>query len=107
MLRTLIIIKNLDMLYDGLLRCQCIPVAILGLIETEHDTLVFESFIKSQPKTLPVAQTRTIYERKFRDIESQVRTLVADIEEDIWIQQRRVDAMKRFIQQKRAGTEGN
>ena len=72
-------------------------VAILGLIETQHNTLVFESFIKRQPKTLPVAQTRRLFEQRFGDIENQVRTLVADLAEDIWTQQRRVDGMKRFI----------
>ena len=96
-LRTSIIMKNLDMLYEGLERSQRTSVALLGLIETQHSTLVFESFIKRQLKTLPVAQTRRLFEEGFRSIENQVHTLVADLAEDIWTQQRRVDSMKRFI----------
>jgi hypothetical protein len=97
MLRLPIIKTNLDLIYESLLSCQRIPVAILGLIKTEHDKLVFESFVKSQPTTLAFAQMRTHYERKYQDIESQVRVLVADIEENIWTQQRRVDGIKQFI----------
>ena len=56
---------------------------------------------------LPVAQTRRLFEQGFWDIENKVRTLVSDLEEDIWTQQRRVDGMKRIIQQHRAGKECN
>jgi hypothetical protein len=106
-MRTSIIIKSLDMLYQGLQRSQRTSVAILRLIEAQLDTLVFESFIKRQLKTLPVAQTRRLFDDGFRNIENQVRTLVADLAEDIWTEQRRVDGMKRFVQQHRAeGAEG-
>jgi hypothetical protein len=81
-MQTSIIIKNLDMLHEGLERSQRISVAILGLMETEHKTLVFESFIGRQRKILLVAQTRRLFEQRFRDIQNQVRTLVADLAED-------------------------
>ena len=106
-MRTSTIIKNLDMLYQGLQRSQRTSVAILGLIETQHNTLVFESFIKRQLKTLPVAQTRRLSEEGFRNIENQVRTLVADLEEGIGAEQLRVLGMKQFIQQHGARKKGN
>jgi hypothetical protein len=49
--------------------------------------------------TLPVAQTRRLFEERFRDIENQIRTLVADLAEDIWTDGRGVDGMKQFIHQ--------
>ena len=81
-MQTSIIIKNLDMLHEGLEKSQRISVAILGLIETKHKTLVFESFIEIQRKILLVARTHRLFEKRFRDIQNQVRTLVADLAED-------------------------
>ena len=82
------------MLYQGLQRSQRTSVATLELIETQHRTLVFESFITRELETLPVAQTRRLFEEGFRDLENQVRTLVADLEENMWVQQRRVLGIK-------------
>jgi hypothetical protein len=71
---------------------------MLGLIETQHRTLIFESLIKRELETLPVAQTRRHFEQGFRDIEKQVRTLVTDLVGDIWAQQRRAIGLKQGIQ---------
>lgn len=86
------------MLYQGLQSSQRTTEAMLGLIETQHRTLIFESLIKRQLETLPVAQTRRIFEQGFRDIESQVRTLVAESAEGIWAQQCRVIGLKQGIE---------
>ena len=106
-LRTSIIMKNLGIIYQGLQRSQRTTVATLGLIETQHRSLVFESFIMKEPETLPVAPTRRLFEQAFQDLENQVRTLVADIEENMGVQQRRVLGIKRYIQQHGAGEECN
>ena len=71
---------------------------ILGLIETQHRTLIFELFIKEQLETLPVAQTRRLFELGFRDIEMQVRKLVTVLVGDMWAQQCRVIGMKQGIE---------
>ena len=91
-------VKSLDMLYQGLQSSQRTIEAILGLIETQHRTLVFESLIKRQLKTLPVAQTRRLFEQGFRDIEKQVRTLVIGLVADMWAQQCRVIGLKQGIE---------
>ena len=82
-------IKNLDMLHQGLQRSPRTSLAILELIVAEHGI---------QLKTLPDAQTRRIFEEWFRSIEDQVRTLVADLVDDIGIQQLRMYNMKQSLQ---------
>jgi hypothetical protein len=77
-------------IYQGLQSSQRTTEAILGLIETQHRTLIFESLIERELETLPVAQTRRLFEQGFRDIEKQVRTLVTDLVGGMWAQQRRV-----------------
>jgi hypothetical protein len=51
-------------------------------------------FIKEQLETLPVAQTRRLFELGFRDIEVQVRTLVTGLVGNMWAQQLRVIGLK-------------
>lgn len=75
---------------------------MLGLIETQHRTLIFESLIKRELETLPVAQTRRFFEQGFWDIEKQVRTLVTGLVGDMWAQQRRVIGLKQGIEHYRA-----
>ena len=91
-------VKSLDMLYQGLQASQRTIEAMLGLIETQYRTLIFESLIKRELETLPVAQTRKLFEQGFRGIEKQVRTLVTDLVGDMWTQQRRVIGLKQGIQ---------
>ena len=93
------------MLCQGLRSSQCTTEAILGLIETEHCTLIFELFIKEQLETLPVAQTRRLFELGFRDIEKQVRTLVTGLVGDMWAQQRRVIGLKQGIEETYRGRQ--
>jgi hypothetical protein len=50
-------------------------------------------------------QTRRLLEESFKDTENQVRTLVADLVEGMWAQQRRVIGIKQRIQQYREGKE--
>ena len=50
---------------------------------------------------------RHLFEQSFGDIQNEVRALVADLEQTICTQQRRMDGMKRFIQQHRVGKECN
>jgi hypothetical protein len=91
-------VTSLDMLYQGLQSSQCTTEAVLELIETQHRTLIFESLIKRELETLPVAQTRRLFEQGFRDIEKQVRTLVTDMVGGMWAQQCRVIDLKQGIQ---------
>ena len=76
-------VKSLDMLYQGLQTSQRTIEAILGLIETQYRTLIFESLIKRELETLPVAQTRKLFEQGFRGIEKRVRTLVTSLVGDM------------------------
>jgi hypothetical protein len=87
-------VKNLDILYHGLQSVQRTTKAILGLIYTQYRTLIFESLIERILETLPVTQTRSLFEQGVRDIEEPVRTLVADLVEDMWAQQRCVISLK-------------
>lgn len=72
------------MFYQGLQSSQRTAEAMLGLIEAQHRTLISESLIKRELETLPVAQTRKLFEQDFRDIENQVRTPVAELVEGTW-----------------------
>ena len=44
-------------------------------------------------------QTRRLLEESFKETEKQVRTLVADLVEGMWAQQRRVIGIRQHIQQ--------
>ena len=54
-----------------------------------------------------LAQQRRLFERGFKDTEQLARTLVLALDESMEAQQHRVLGMKQFIQQHRAGKEGN
>jgi hypothetical protein len=56
-------VKSLDMLYQGLQSSQRTTEALLGFIETQHRTRIFESLIKRELETLPFAQTRRLFEQ--------------------------------------------
>jgi hypothetical protein len=58
----------------------------------------FELLIKEELETLPVTQTRRLFELRFWDIESQVRKLAAELAERTWAQQRRVIGLKQGIE---------
>jgi hypothetical protein len=51
------------------------------------------------PVRAPRFQARRLLEESFKDTENQVRTLVADLVEDMWAQRRRVIGIKLRIQQ--------
>jgi hypothetical protein len=89
---------SLDMLYQGPQSSQRTTKAMLGPVETQYRTLIFESLIKRELETLPVAQTRKLFEQGFRDTEKKVRTLATDLVGDIWAQQRRGIGLKQGIQ---------
>ena len=75
------------------------------IISRSQTTLVFESLIKTELKTLPVAQTHRIFEQGFRDIEKQVRTLVTGLVGDMWAQQHRVIGLKQGIEETYRGRQ--
>ena len=125
------VIKNLDILYQAQENQQRKTTTIVGKIEIESLRLIADSrelqdsqifrLLKegsehtgNQARTVVadlveelLAQQRRLFERGFKDIEQLARTLVADLVEGMSVQQRCVISMKRFIQQHRAGKEGN
>jgi hypothetical protein len=89
--------ESLDLIYQGLQRRQRTTETILGIIKTQHRTLILELNTKSQDGTLSVDEIRRLFEQGFRDIEKNVRELVTTLVDDTWAQQCRVISVKEGI----------
>jgi hypothetical protein len=85
--------ESLDILSRAQENHQCITTTIVGKMEAQNRKLIAESL------ELLDFQTRRLLEETFKDTENQVRTLVADLVEGMWAQQRRVIGIKLRIQQ--------
>jgi hypothetical protein len=85
--------ESLDILSRAQENHQRITTTIVGKIEAQNRKLIAES------SELLDFQTRLLLEKSFKDTENQVRTLVADLVEGMWAQQRRVIRIKQRIQQ--------
>ena len=85
--------ESLDILSRAQENHQYITTIIVGKIEAQNSKLIAES------SELLDFQTRRLLEESFTNTEKQVRTLVADLVEGMWAQQRRVIGIKQRIQQ--------
>jgi hypothetical protein len=85
--------ESLDILSLAQESHQGITTTIIGKIEAQNRKLV------AKVSELLDFQTRRLLEETFKDTENQVRTLVADLVEGMWAQQRRVIGIKQRIQQ--------
>jgi hypothetical protein len=85
--------ENLDILSRYQETHQRITTAIVGKIEASNRKLTGEV------SELLDFQTRHRLEKSFRGSEGQVRTLVADLVQGMWTQQRYVIVLKDMMQQ--------
>jgi len=92
--------ESLDILSRAQENHQCITTTIVGKIEAQNSRLIAES------SELLDFKTRRLLEESFKDMENQVRTLVADLVEGMWTQQRHVIGIKQCIQQYGPKEEG-
>jgi hypothetical protein len=92
--------ESLDILSRAQENHQCITTTIVGKIDAQNRKLIAEV------SELLDFQTRRLLEETFKDTENQVRTLVADLVEGMWAQQRHVIGIKQCIQQYGPKEEG-
>jgi hypothetical protein len=84
--------ESLDILSQAQENHQRIMTTIVGKIETQNSKLITELL------ELLNFQTRQLLGESFQDTENQVRTLVAELVDGMWAQQRRVIGIKQRIQ---------
>jgi hypothetical protein len=92
--------ESLNILFHAQENHQYITTTIVGKIDAQNRKLI------TKVSELLDFQTRRLLKETFKDTENQVRTLVANLVEGIWAQQRHMIGIKQYIQQYGPKKEG-